>query len=144
MALLSNIACPIVVLMSQSSCLDTKGEPVMRRREFISLFGLAVFWPAGVQAQVDRQVRRVGVLSSDRVGSRVAGLRRGQRQKGAGRLTERNSYITREERKRARFKRRDFELIHHPVSYSRPRPSCKRKQTATRERSCFCSVGGLT
>jgi ABC-type uncharacterized transport system substrate-binding protein len=49
--------------MSQSSCLDTEGEPVMRRREFISLLGAAVFWPAGVQAQVDRQVRRVGVLS---------------------------------------------------------------------------------
>jgi len=52
--------------MSQSSCLDTEGKPVMRRREFISLLGAAVFWPAGVQAQVDRQVRRVGVLSSDR------------------------------------------------------------------------------
>lgn len=51
--------------MSQSSCLDTEGEPVMRRREFILLLGAAVFWPAGVQAQVDRQVRRVGVLSSD-------------------------------------------------------------------------------
>jgi putative ABC transport system substrate-binding protein len=49
--------------MSQSSCLDMEGELVMRRREFISLLGAAVFWPAGVQAQVDRQVRRVGVLS---------------------------------------------------------------------------------